>query len=79
MLKLKRVYICDNCGAIALPDYICAGLGDCVKVKPMGWGKFGGMDLCPECHRAIQRVFEDGKVTVTVGNPLFSKEGAEDA
>lgn len=54
MRKLKRIYICDHCGAIALPkvDYY---EGYIFKSKPRGWIKLGKEDLCPECSLIYEK------------------------
>lgn len=43
MLKRKRVYICDHCGAVA----------------PEGWTKLGKEDLCPTCSKVYKRFVEE--------------------
>ena len=54
MRKLKRIYICDHCGAIAIPkvDYF---EGYIFKSKPRGWTKLGKEDLCPECSLIYEK------------------------
>ena len=55
MLKRKRVYICDHCGAVALEQTYFA-IGDSWKGPPSGWGKFVKSDLCPICMEAYERI-----------------------
>lgn len=54
MLKRKRVYICDRCGAVALETLWGVGF-DCWKGPPDGWTKLGKEDLCPICSEAYER------------------------
>ena len=56
MYKLKYIYICDHCGAIALP-YV----SDCGSLRPDNWGSIGDkIHLCPKCYRAyIELMGED--------------------
>lgn len=65
MRKIRKIYICDQCGAIALQQYKYCMFGDVIKVEPKDWGKFAGMDFCPNCYAAIKDVFD-------------KKEGADD-
>lgn len=57
MIKRKRVYICDHCGAVALEQVYCF-YGDCWKGPPEHWTKLGLEDLCPSCT-AIYRKFKE--------------------
>lgn len=54
MIKRKRVYICDHCGAVALEMFWCAGF-DCWKGPPDGWTKLSNEDLCPVCSETYKR------------------------
>ncbi len=47
MYKLKRVYICDRCGKVELPEYDMSG----VVLMPDGWRKLGREHLCYRCSR----------------------------
>lgn len=58
MRKLKRVYICDHCGAVAL-EATYFFMNDVWKEAPRGWTKLGKEDLCPECSEVYKR-FKDG-------------------
>lgn len=54
MLKYKRVYICDHCGAIALQNtYVF--MGDVWEGPPDGWTKLGREDICPICSEIYER------------------------
>ncbi len=66
MREIRKIYICDQCGEVAFPEWCYCGLGDVIKMPPEGWGKFAKMDFCPKCYSAIKNVFD-------------KKEGAEDA
>lgn len=57
MIKRKRVYICDNCSAVALEQWHFF-YDDCWKGPPDGWTKLGREDLCPLCT-AVYRKFKD--------------------
>lgn len=54
MLKRKRVYICDHCGAIALEETY-ATMNDSWKGAPEGWTKLSNEDLCPVCTETYKR------------------------
>lgn len=54
MLKRKKVYICDHCGAVALEETYCF-MGDTWKDAPEGWTKLGEEDLCPVCSETYKR------------------------
>lgn len=58
MLKRKRVYICDHCGAVALEQTDFFGT-DVWKGAPKGWTKLGKEDLCPTCSKAYKRFMEE--------------------
>ena len=58
MYKLRRVYICNHCGAVALPRVLCVGM-DIVRTMPSGWStRDGSFHLCPDCYRAYQALRE---------------------
>ncbi len=59
MLKRKRVYICDHCGAVALEEpYFFMEFA--WKDAPKGWTKFGlKEDLCPTCSKVYKRFVEE--------------------
>lgn len=58
MLKRKRVYICDHCGAIALEEpYFFMEFA--WKGAPKGWTKLGKEDLCPTCSKVYKRFMEE--------------------
>lgn len=51
MKKRKTVYICDHCGAVALPE-IYYSFGDIWKDIPSGWmTALGKEHLCPKCSK----------------------------
>lgn len=54
MLKRKRVYICDHCGAIAPVTQYFQGIP--YEGAPAGWTKLGRHeDLCPLCSEIYKR------------------------
>lgn len=59
MLKIKRVYICDKCGKVALPKVVEQTNSDWViitkRILPNGWSRPFGFNkhLCPECTRDL--------------------------
>lgn len=57
MIRKKRVYICDHCGAAALEqtEAFCTFYSDTFKTAPEGWTKLGSEDLCPVCSEAYRR------------------------
>lgn len=57
MYKLRHIYICDHCGAIALPETVCF-MGDSFKDRPNGWERLGKEDLCPVCYKSYKH-FKD--------------------
>lgn len=60
MRKLCRVYICDVCKTVALPETAYDDVADCfVKRQPFGWYKFGKAHLCPTCERAFSKLRDD--------------------
>lgn len=54
MLKRKRVYICDHCGAVAL-EQTYFFMDDVWKDAPEGWTKLGKEDLCPVCSETYEK------------------------
>lgn len=58
MIKLRRIYICDGCGAIALPEIHCTFAG-AFREKPRGWGTFGHGEYCEKCYTKIKKIFAD--------------------
>ena len=54
MLKRKRVYICDHCGAVALEE-THVFMNDAWRDAPDGWIKLGKEDLCPICAKTYER------------------------
>lgn len=54
MLKRKRVYICDHCGAVAF-EQTYSFMGDVWRGAPEGWTKLGKEDLCPVCSETYKR------------------------
>ena len=58
MLKRKRVYICDHCGAVAL-EKTYFFMTDVWKGAPEGWTKLGKEDLCPTCSKVYKRFVEE--------------------
>ena len=59
MKKIKAVYICDNCGAVDLPE-LYLSCGDSWKDIPSGWMTiFGKMHLCPKCSEIYRKLKEE--------------------
>lgn len=54
MIKRKRVYICDHCGAVEL-EVTWFTLLDRWKGPPDGWTKLGKEDLCPVCSAIYEK------------------------
>ena len=54
MIKRKRVYICDHCGAVGLETEYHFFF-DCWKDAPEGWTKLGNEDLCPLCSEIYEK------------------------
>ena len=55
MKRLKTVYICDNCGAIELPE-LYLSCGDIWKDIPSDWMTvFGNKHLCPTCSKIYSK------------------------
>ena len=60
MIKRRRVYICDHCGAIALEaEYL--GINDSYKDASQGWTKLGKEDLCPRCSKEYKRFVKENR------------------
>lgn len=61
MIKRKRVYICDHCGAMALEEpyfFMEFAWKGAPKGAPKGWTELGKEDLCPTCsNKTRQSVF----------------------
>lgn len=57
MLKIKKVYICDHCNAVALPElYLIDGVDDIQRGMPEGWENLGSsMHLCPICSETYKK------------------------
>lgn len=62
MLKRKKVYICDHCGAVALPvTYVF--FSDIWTGPPEGWCSLGKKeDLCPICAEAYRRFLHERRL-----------------
>lgn len=58
MLKRRKVYICDFCGAVAL-EQTYASFGDTWKGPPENWTALGSEDLCPICAETYRRFREE--------------------
>mgnify|MGYP007081925026 FL=1 len=54
MIKRKRVYICDHCGAAGLETEYRRYF-DIWKDAPEGWTKLGKEDLCPLCSEIYEK------------------------
>lgn len=62
MYKLKRVYICDACDAVALPGSWLTPCGDIVRLLPKGYEKVGGMHFCSKCYEAFRAAVKSREV-----------------
>lgn len=61
MYKLRKIYICDYCGKIALPEVWTDGL-DWYKRTPKGWVALTKNEhLCPECAEAYMKFRLEGE------------------
>lgn len=49
MLKIRRVYVCDICDKVALPEYVIDGNGKMHRMRPSGWERIYEMDFCNVC------------------------------
>lgn len=59
MYKRRKVYICDHCGTVALPDYKECYDGFMRECIPKGRGcVFGGHHLCYKCYSAFEKLSE---------------------
>ena len=57
MYKLKHVYICDHCNAVALPYYY-----EGFASRPNGWGVIGDkIHLCSKCYKAYIQLTEENE------------------
>lgn len=60
MLKIRRVYICNKCGQVALPKIVTRsddnGYIFKVRLLPNGWSRPFGFNkhLCPECTHDLR-------------------------
>lgn len=58
MIKRRRVYICDHCGAEASEaEYL--GINDIYKDATQKWTKLGKEDLCPTCSKVYKRFVKE--------------------
>lgn len=56
MYKLRKIYICNHCGKIALPELYGVG-EDLYKAMPPGWGAITRHEhLCPRCFGAYEQI-----------------------
>lgn len=58
MYKLKKVYICDHCGKVALSEHHRIGKYIIAVGIPKGWCKLGREHLCSQCSEVYER-FKD--------------------
>jgi hypothetical protein len=57
MYKIKRICICNHCGAVDIPY---TDLGE--LCPPRGWGSIANqIHLCPKCYKAYLRFLEEGE------------------
>ena len=62
MLKRKKVYICDHCGAVDLP-VTYASFSDIWKGPPEGWSRLGKKeDLCPICAETYRKFLHERRL-----------------
>lgn len=57
MIRIKRVYICDGCGKVELPD-LC--FYDGMHHIPSGWRQIATKHLCKSCAYKLDK-FEEMK------------------
>lgn len=66
MLKRKRVYICDHCGAVALEETHFF-MNDVWRDAPDGWTKLGKEDLCSKVYkRFVEELMDSWKKSPTI-------------
>lgn len=56
MYKLRKIYICNHCGKIALPSIRSDGF-DIWRALPDGWGMLSKNEhLCDVCYKAYENM-----------------------
>lgn len=73
MLKRKRVYICDHCGAVALEETHFF-MEFAWKGAPKGWTELGEEDLCPTCSRVYKRFAEESTDSCSCTHPYKTRQ-----
>ena len=66
--KLRKVYICDHCKKVSLPDIWLSSSGS-YKQIPEGWEHLGKEHLCPECYKTYMQ-FRYPELKVKIGIDL---------
>lgn len=60
MIKRKRVYICDHCGAVAVEEEHFS-MNDRWESAPRDWTITGKEDLCSTCSKIYKRFVKENR------------------